>query len=218
MVKKMTDEEVNNLARRQAEGTIVQLKKGVEKSIKLNPAALPHLDRTLRALGLHIEQGGDSKDEDVKGSGETVPSRGAAAAKAKAKARAKASSEMDPEMKELGVRNYKICRMSAHTLKRRALEPTSPMTFSVPNLNHFLRKLDAVSSKEVCLQLVEFQTGQKRDLSIEGDLRGPDKFSDRCVTEAIKRGRRADGMVLPPCWPRDGIFQILRYLAAFINV
>ena len=206
MPRPLTQDDAANLARRQAEAGNKILKRGIEKSMQVNPACIMHLDQHLRALGLHAEQ----TILGCGGSGAVAPSRGTAAASAKAAAK-KLEAVETKQNGEMGMRNYKVERMSILMLKKTALNNCAPIGLSTPNVTAWLKHFEADEAKEEALRAYEFCTGRTRSFALTGDLRQEVNFSQDCKARSEARGFRGNTLRLPVDWPKDGLYSIAKY-------
>ena len=200
-----TKDDVTNLARRAAEHQNKLMTVKINQSMKQNPACITHLDNSLRAIGMHIDQCQNGIGDGQRGSGAINASRATFAAKAKAKAKAEEKNQCE---KRGEIMTCSVERMSIQILKK-ALTPAAPVGLSAPNLNAWLRRMSADQAQEELLKIYEFVTGRSRTTDTKGEMKVIKNFTDDSVEQSALRGNRGNTLRLPPVWPDDGVCQII---------
>ena len=103
---------------------------------------------------------------------------------------------------------WKLSALSKSLLYSQVLGRVGLPGLSAANLKAALDPLGTMVAHQTCLEIFEFVTGLPGDLALKGELRSFLSIVKLARRQVRARARRGALLQLPPCWDRQGLYQM----------
>eukprot|EP00971_Amphidinium_carterae_P061829 1224637-Amphidinium_carterae.1 len=113
--------------------------------------------------------------------------------------------EVDPKDLIHSGRYRTLGDLTIKVFRDQLLGPCDPSVLT----KHNLRALEKNEGKDLMLQLLEFCTGLPPTFALQSPYNRYSSVLKLVVERARMRPMRCSGMVIPPLWPRDGLWSII---------